>query len=145
MNLDLDPSSPVPLYLQIADRVRRLVALGALRTGEQLPTVRELAVQARVNRNTAARAIQRLEADGLVRTRVGQGTYVLRTSPGVGREQDERRLDERLDELIFEAQGLGVALDALRSRLDRRIEVFRDRRREAAASRRTAETEENKP
>ena len=47
MELDLDPSSPVPLYLQLVEQVRRLVALGALRPGDQLPTVRELAVRTR--------------------------------------------------------------------------------------------------
>jgi len=53
--LDLDPKDPVPLYLQLAAGLRRAVALGALRPGDQVPTVRELAVLARVNRNTAAR------------------------------------------------------------------------------------------
>jgi len=58
--IEIDPQSPVPLYLQIADQVRRLIALGALEPGERIPTVRELAGHARVNRNTAARAIQHL-------------------------------------------------------------------------------------
>ena len=74
--IELDPTSTTPLYLQIAEQVRRLIALGALRPGERLPAVRELAVRARVNRNTAARAIQQLESEGVVRTRVGQGTFV---------------------------------------------------------------------
>ena len=81
MELDLDPSSPVPLYLQLVEQVRRLVALGALRPGDQLPTVRELAVRTRVNRNTVGRAIQSLEREGVVRTRVGQGTFVVSDGP----------------------------------------------------------------
>ena len=54
----LDPASPIALYLQISEQIRRLIAIGALRPGDRLPTVRDLAVQTRVNRNTAARAIQ---------------------------------------------------------------------------------------
>src|SRR5215468_882727 len=73
---DLDPQSPVPLYLQIVEQVRRLVALGALKPGDRFLTVRELGTRARVNRNTAARAIAELERDGVVRTRVGQGTFI---------------------------------------------------------------------
>ena len=74
--IDVDPRSPVPLYLQMVEQIRRLMAMGALRPGDRLPPVRELAARARINRNTAARAIQTLEAQGLLRTRVGQGTFV---------------------------------------------------------------------
>lgn len=124
MTLDLDPSSPVPLYQQIVDHVIRLVAVGALRTGDRLPPVREIAVQARVNRNTAARAIQVLEGRGLVRTRVGQGTFVAERSE---RERDEaagRALDPVLDRLVAEAAALGLPLRDLVRRLEARIGAF---------------------
>ena len=62
MDFDLDPGSPVPIYQQLVEGLRRQVAIGALRPGDRLPTVRELAVRHRVNRNTAARAVQELEA-----------------------------------------------------------------------------------
>ena len=123
--IQLDPQSPVALYLQISEQIRRLVALGALRPGDRLPTVRELAARTRVNRNTAARAIQQLESEGLVRTRVGQGTFVADGAPRVGRERLGRVVDAAIDRLLVEASTAGVALDDLAERLETRIERFR--------------------
>ena len=64
MILDLDPQSPVPLYQQLVEQVRGMIALGALKAGDRLPTVRDLAVQARINRNTAARTIETTSLTG---------------------------------------------------------------------------------
>jgi len=127
MILDLDPRSSVPLYLQIVEQVRHLVAAGALRDGDRLPTVRELAVQARVNRNTAARAIQDLEREGVVRTRVGQGTFVAEGASKVHPARLEAALDTTIDRLLVEARLAGVGLEELGWRLSRRIEAFRRR------------------
>ncbi|MBZ5638985.1 MAG: GntR family transcriptional regulator [Acidobacteriia bacterium] len=132
MILDLDPESPVPLYQQIVDQVRGLVAIGALKVGDQLPTVRELAIRGRVNRNTAARAIQQLEHEGVVRTRVGQGTFVADGAGRVDRAGRELTVDAALDRLLVEAHLAGMPLEELGWRLSRRIEGFR-RRREGAA------------
>ena len=126
--IELDPASPTPLYLQIAEQVRRLIALGALRPGERLPAVRELAVRARVNRNTAARAVQQLEADGVVRTRVGQGTFVEEAPVPVDRARCEATVDDLIDRLLVEAHTLGMPLEELGWRLSRRIDNFRRRR-----------------
>ena len=129
MELDLDPSSPIPLYLQLVEQVRRLVALGALRPGDQLPTVRELAVRTRVNRNTVGRAIQNLERDGVVRTRVGQGTFVVADgASSIDPARREKSLEEALDRLLIEAHTLGVPLEELGWRLSRRIDAFVARR-----------------
>lgn len=126
MDYDLDPAGPTPLYLQLVGRLRRLIALGALAPGDRVPTVRELAVKARVNRNTAARAIQQLERDGLVRTRVGQGTFVADGGLRVDRGARDVIVDRKLDELLVDAQTLGLALEELPPRLARRIEAFLD-------------------
>lgn len=120
-----DPNSPLPLYAQIVEQVRRLVALGALRTGDRFLTVRELAARARVNRNTAARAIQELERAGVVRTRVGQGTFIADGVPAVSAERREEILDEALDRVVLDAHNVGVPLEELGWRLSRRIERFR--------------------
>lgn len=127
--IHLDPQSPVALYLQICEQIRRLVALGALRPGDRLPTVRELAARTRVNRNTAARAIQQLESEGLVRTRVGQGTFVADGAARAGREHLGRVVDAAIDRLLVEAGAAGVSLDDLPRRLEARIERFRRDRR----------------
>lgn len=126
--IEIDPSSPIPLYLQIADQMRRLIAMGALKPGDRAPTVRELAVTTRVNRNTAARAIQYLEAEGVVRTRVGQGTFVENHSPTIDRARRDRAVDESIDRLLVEAHTLGLPLEELGWRLSKRIEEFRCRR-----------------
>jgi len=123
--IQLDPASPTPLYLQIAEQVRRLIALGALKPGERLPGVRELAVRARVNRNTAARAVQHLESAGVVRTRVGLGTFVEDSPVQVDRAHRESTVDKLIDRLLFEAHTLGVPLEELGWRLTRRIDHFR--------------------
>jgi GntR family transcriptional regulator len=134
MIFDLDPESPVPLYQQIVEQVRGLVALGALRAGDRLPTVRDLAVRGRINRNTAARAIQQLEHEGVVRTRVGQGTFV---ADGAGRVVDrearDAAVDAALDRVVIEAHLAGVPLEELGWRLSRRVDGFRKRRQGAGA------------
>jgi len=124
MELDLDPADPTPLYLQITARIRRLIALGALREGDRVPTVREIAVRGRVNRNTAARAIQELERHGVVRTRVGQGTFVARDDGAVDVRARDAAVDERLDRVVEEAARLGAPLASLPERLRVRIAAF---------------------
>jgi GntR family transcriptional regulator len=117
----LDPASSVALYLQIAEQVRRLVALGALRPGDRLPTVRELAVSTRVNRNTAARAIQQLEGEGIVRTRVGQGTFVADGADTLGRARRDQVVEDAIERLLTDAQAVGLPLEELGPRLVRSI------------------------
>ena len=132
--IEIDPTSPVPLYLQIADQMRRLIAMGALQPGDKAPTVRDLAVTTRVNRNTAARAIQHLEAEGLVRTRVGQGTFVEKRSQTIDRVQRDRTIDKTIDRLLVDAHTQGLPLEELGWRLSKRIEEFRRRRQAGTTS-----------
>lgn len=131
MIADLDPKSPVPLYAQIVDRVRRLVAVGALRPGERFLTVRELAARARVNRNTAARAIAELERDGVVRTRVGKGTFIVDGAPAIGARERDAALDAALERLVVESHALGIPPEELGWRLQRKLEEFARSRRSA--------------
>jgi GntR family transcriptional regulator len=127
--LELDPQSPIPLYLQIVEQVRRLLALGALNPGERFLTVRELGARARVNRNTAARAIAELEREGVVRTRVGQGTFIADGAPAMNAAEREAALDVAIEKLLVEAHGLGVPPEELGWRLHRKLEHFARARR----------------
>jgi GntR family transcriptional regulator len=124
MILDLDPQSAIPLYLQIIEQVRRLIALGALKPGDRFLTVRELGVKARVNRNTAARAVAEMEREGLVRTRVGQGTFISETAPAMAPGEREAALDSAIEQLLVEAHTLGVPPEELGWRLQRKLEQF---------------------
>ena len=79
--LRLDSTDPAPIYLQIERGIRAAIATGRLPTGAQLPTVRQLAVELRVNANTVAKVYSDLERNGLLETRRGVGTFVSDAAP----------------------------------------------------------------
>jgi GntR family transcriptional regulator len=81
MNLEIDFRSGLPIYLQIVERIRALIAAGRLKPGDQLPTVRALATELRVNFNTIARAYRILDEGGIISTQQGRGTYILELPP----------------------------------------------------------------
>lgn len=76
MDLRIEPGSKVPIYAQIEDQVRAMIAAGQLHPGDQLPTIRQLAAELRVNYNTVARAYLDLDRDGVITTQRGRGTFV---------------------------------------------------------------------
>ena len=117
MEFQLDPASSTPLYKQIVDQIRRRIAQGVLRSGDRLPAVRDLAVRSRVNRNTAARAFQELEAAGIVRSRVGQGTFVadgVEKLPTLGKQGLKEAAGRFRDEAEDWSVSLVEALEAVR-------------------------------
>jgi GntR family transcriptional regulator len=77
MNLELDFRSGTPIYLQVVDSIKEMIASGRLKPGDQLPTVRALALELRVNFNTVARAYRILDEAGIISTQQGRGTYIL--------------------------------------------------------------------
>lgn len=81
MILEIDFRSHVPIYVQIVERIKHLVAAGALLPDEQLPTVRQMAADLRINFNTVARAYRILDEAGVISTQQGRGTYVLEPLP----------------------------------------------------------------
>lgn len=81
MNLELDFRSGIPIYLQVVDRIKEMIADGRLKPGDQLPTVRALALEMRVNFNTVARAYRILDEAGIISTQQGRGTYILDMPP----------------------------------------------------------------
>lgn len=110
---NIDARSPIPLYVQIADRLRVAVATGELRPGMPLPSVRQLAGELRVNPATVVQAYRELEQAGIVESRQGAGTYV-RELPDDRREADRVREARRLVRRILnEASVLGVSPEEL--------------------------------
>lgn len=81
MNITIDLRSDIPIYLQIVESIRRQIASGELKEGEQLPTVRALASELRINFNTVSRAYRILDEAGIISTRQGRGTYILEMPP----------------------------------------------------------------
>jgi GntR family transcriptional regulator len=81
VELSIDFRSKLPIYIQIVEQVKQQVAAGGLPPGQQLPTVRQLAADLRVNFNTVARAYRLLDEAGLISTQQGRGTYVVGTPP----------------------------------------------------------------
>lgn len=107
MRLRLDTTSALPIYAQMIDQIRRAVASGELSPGEQLPTVRQLAVELRINPNTVARVYRELEHLGLIATRQGRGTFVTEARPEVVTHERQAELHRLAQSAMNEAAMLG--------------------------------------
>src|ERR687886_2967169 len=93
---NIDARDPTPLYAQLERAIRFAIATGRLQVGDQLPTVRQMAVNLRINANTVAKVYTELERDGVLETRRGVGTFVReqpRTAYASGRVVREREMD----------------------------------------------------
>jgi len=114
----LDMHSGVPVYRQIIDQVLGSIAAGALSAGDQLPTVRQVAVDLAINPNTVQRAYRELEIRGVLETQQGTGTFISRQK--VKRDEVERRrqLTQLVGELVSRAGAAGFTLAELREELD---------------------------
>jgi GntR family transcriptional regulator len=115
----VDPRSGVPMYLQLIEQVRRLVAVGALAAGEQLPTVKQLALDLTVNATTVARAYRDLERDGVIETSPGRGSFV--RSNGVVADVRRNLADvarTELEHAVREGRSLGLEAQELRALFD---------------------------
>jgi GntR family transcriptional regulator len=114
MQIHIDSSDGVPIYLQIVNQVKYLVASGRLEPGEEMPPIRVLAAQLVVNPNTVARAYLELERAGIVTKRQGAGTYVSEpSSSSLTHRSKLKLLKPRADSLVVEANHLGVTLPDL--------------------------------
>src|SRR6266853_1787431 len=111
MQLRISTDDGLPIYLQIVNQVKHLVASGRLATGDEIPPIRVLAHQLLVNPNTVARAYLELERAGVVVKRHGSGTYVSSAGSPLARRERVKILTERVDALLAEARHLDVDLD----------------------------------
>jgi GntR family transcriptional regulator len=113
----LDLHSGVPVYRQIIDQVRSGVASGSLSAGDQLPTVRQLAVDLAINPNTVLRAYRELELGGLLETHQGTGTFVANKKVEKNSAERDRRLTQMAGEFAARAGAAGFTLEDLIDRL----------------------------
>lgn len=117
--VSIDSHDATPIYAQIERGFRAAIASGRLRAGDQLPTVRQLAVELRVNANTVARVYAELERAGVLETRRGVGSFINAT-PAQARtpREHDRRLRAFVTKALSEAEAAGFTLDELVAELD---------------------------
>ena len=107
MQLHISPGDGTPIYRQIIDQIKNLVAAGRLKPGDEMPTIRALAQQLIINPNTVARAYRDLESQGILLSRQGSGTVVADGGSPLARSERIRQLSAQVDKLLTEAQHLG--------------------------------------
>lgn len=113
----LDYSSGVPVYRQIIDQIRFGIASGQLKLGEQLPTVRALAVELKVNLNTVSKAYKELEIKNILETQQGTGTFINKTKQVVPKKEREDKLKEICTQFSSVALSYGFNLDEVMQEL----------------------------
>ncbi len=113
----LDLHSGVPVYRQLIDQVRGGIASGSLTAGDQLPTVRQLAVDLAINPNTVMRAYRELELGGLLETHQGTGTFISDRKPEKKAAERERQLGQMVSDFAARAGAAGFTVDDVIDRL----------------------------
>jgi len=113
----LDMQSGVPVYRQIIDQVHSARASGAVRPGDRLPTVRQLAVDLSINPNTVVRAYRELELTGALTTHQGTGTFITNAKVEHNAAERDRKLDQFVGDLVARAGREGFTVKEIRSRL----------------------------
>jgi GntR family transcriptional regulator len=130
VQLHISSADGVPIYLQIVNQVKYLVAAGRLAPGDEMPPIRVLAEQLLVNPNTVARAYRELEAAGLVEKRRTAGTYVSDQGSPLARKERLRILTERVDSLLAEASQMNVPVEDVIKLIEQRGNVLESSRSE---------------
>ena len=119
MNLHIDFSTSIPIYLQIIEEFKRQIVTGLLKPGDKVPSQRDLAAQIKVNANTVQRAYREMEILGLVETLRGQGTFVCQNQ-GIMEETRHEMLTHLVDDFVRAVQALGLneeaALEVVKTR-----------------------------
>lgn len=125
MHIHITPKDGVPIYRQIIQQIKLLVASGRLNPGDELPPIRTLAKQLIINPNTVARAYRDLETEGVLESKQGSGTTVCQNglSP-LARKEKINILSDRCDSLISEAKQLNVERDILLDIIKQRFDAF---------------------
>ena len=129
--LQVDFQAGKPVYVQIADQIRYADASGKLRPGEPLPSLRPLAEELRINRNTIAKAYAELEAQGIIETIQGKGHFLKKNSSPFSDQTRHRLLVTEVDGAVVMAHHLQVKRDKFLSLVEERVDYFE--RKSAAA------------
>ena len=126
MNFELDFRSGIPIYIQVEEYIRQSVLRGELKPGDQLPTVRSLALDLRVNFNTIARAYRLLHEAGIISTQRGRGTYILALPPPEQADELRRKsLRSLVAQHLLDASRLGGTPDEVLNFLQEQVDHWK--------------------
>ena len=131
MQFQLNFKSGKPVYLQLVDQVKAAVASGAAQVGDPLPSIRPLAEDLRVNRNTIAKAYAELESQGVIETAAGRGSVVSGNSTTLRKDARLRLLTEEIDQAVVQAHHLQVGKAEFLRLAEERFDSFERRRARA--------------
>ena len=131
MFISVNFKSGLPVYLQVVDQIKAAAASGALQPGEPLPSIRPLAEQIRVNRNTIAKAYAELESQGVIETMAGKGCFLIEGASPFKKAARDKLLAEEIDAAIVQAHHLQVGKTEFLELVQERYEHFETQRAQA--------------
>jgi len=131
MRFQINFTSGMPVYLQVVDQVKAAAASGAVRPGEALPSIRPLAEELRLNRNTVAKAYAELESQGIVETVAGKGCFVRAGASPLRKAVRVELLTQRIDDAVAQAHHLRVERAEFLKLAEERFDAFEEKRERA--------------
>jgi GntR family transcriptional regulator len=129
MVFQINFKSGKPVYLQVVDQVKAAAASGAMQPGEPLPSIRPLAEELRVNRNTIAKAYSELESLGVIETQAGRGCFLKENHSPLRKEVRRKLLTEEIDQAIVQAHHLQVPREEFLDLVNERLDALEDKQR----------------
>src|SRR5258708_3123932 len=129
MLLQINFKSGMPVYLQVVDQIKAAAAAGTMQSGEPLPSIRPLAEELRVNRNTIAKAYTELESQGIIEAIPGKGCFIRPNNSPLKKEVRRKLLTEEIDQVIVQAHHLQVAPDGFMNLVRERLAAMEERQR----------------
>src|SRR5689334_25340767 len=129
MLLQINFKSGKPVYLQVVDQIKAAAAAGTIQTGESLPSIRPLAEELRVNRNTIAKAYTELENQGVIETIPGRGCFIRPNNSPLKKDVRRKLLIEELDQVIVQAHHLQVPAPEFLELVRERLKILDEKRR----------------
>ena len=127
LGIEIDFRSGMPIYVQIMDQIKHKIAIGLLKPGDQLPTVRQMATDLRINFNTVARSYKMLDEEGIISTQHGRGTYILdlpsKENGAKLRFEDLQRLAANF---LLEAEKLGFEPDEVKEVFSKKLTIWQE-------------------
>lgn len=122
LSFQIDHKSGIPIYIQIMEQIKHLLATGVLQVGDQLPTIREMAVHLTVNLHTVSHAYAELEREGVLTVQRGRGTFISNGQRELVEDMREERLRALMDDMFVKAMNLGYEQDEITQALKAYLE-----------------------